>query len=145
MNNQAHLAHNKLRTFNNIIFDAIAEREPLQDVHAITLKGEYAKQLETMAVRIVIDRGAKLTRKNVMTEMNKLFDNSSIYVQEAVIRNKHGLFAVVNADTIDDVASARVFELISEAIDQISDGCGAVYFGERVSFTRQEIPWLNFH
>ena len=137
------LTHHKL-PYTNIVFSAIAEQEPLQDVHTITLKGEYAKNIERIAVNNLTASRKKLTNKIVMAEMDRLFDIKPITVQESVTRNHNGLFAVVNADRIDELAVNRAFELVVEAIDQL-EGYGTVYFGPVVSFSKHELSWLNIH
>lgn len=122
---------------------AFREREPLEDVRTITLKGEFAKKIEIAAIDRVIDHGKKLTRQNVMIEMDKLFAAGTISVREAVYFNEDGLSVVVDAEAIDDEACMRVFELVQQALYELDNQHGKIKFGKPVSFAKSEIPWLN--
>jgi ribosomal protein L17 len=137
--------HKNLSKYNQLFFTAVSEREPLQDVNTITLKGEYAKKIEMLAVENLITRGKRLTQKSVAQEMLKLFNDKTVFVQEAVYCNKNGISVVVNAECIDDLAVKRVFELVQSALEQLEGGYGIVKFGQPVSFTLSEIPWLHHH
>jgi len=137
--------HRQLSQYNNLVFAAIAEREILQDVHVITLKGEFAKKIEMAAVDIVVNNHKRLTNKSVMAEMVKLFQTQTTTVQEAVYVTEEGISVVVNADVIDDSAFVRVFNLVQDALYQLDGQHGTVKFGKPVSFTQSEISWLNHH
>lgn len=125
------------------MFSAVAEREPLEDVHVITIKGEFAKKIEVKAVDAVIASGKKLNRQNVMVEMDKLFASGRISVREAVYHTDEGISVVVNAEVIDDEACVRVFELVQKALYELDNHTGKIKFGKPVSFAKHEIPWLN--
>lgn len=137
--------HKRLSTYNQLVFNAVAEKEPLQDVNTITLKGEFAKKVEMLAIENLTTQGTRLTRKTVMAEMSRIFDTKTITVQEAVYRTKNGLSVVVNAPVVDENAINRVFDLVTEALDKLDGQYGVIKFGEPVSFSMNEIPWLNFH
>lgn len=140
-----HRIQHQLSLYNRLVFTAIAEQEILQDVHVITLKGEFAKKIEMSAVDIVVNNNKRLTNNSVMAEMIKLFQEQTTTVQEAVYVTDDGISVVVNADVIDDAAYVRVFELVQDALYQLDGQHGTVRFGKPVSFTRSEIPWLNHH
>lgn len=135
--------HNRISHFNDLVYTAIREREPLEDVNTITLKGEFAKKIEVAAIERVIAQGKKLSRQNVMAEMDKLFASNSITVREAVYFNEDGISVVVDADNIDEEACMRVFELVQQALYKLDNNHGKVKFGKPVSFSKSEIPWLN--
>ena len=136
----------KIARFNQLVFGAISEKEPLQDVNVITLKGAFAKKIEQRAIDNLTMRQARLTTLSISREMDSLFACGGVSVSETVCRTPEGeISAIVSGDTVDDVAIARVFEMLSEALEKLGDSCGKVQFGEPVSFTRSELPWLILH
>lgn len=137
--------HKRLVHHNQVVFTAFSECEPMQDVNAITLKGEYAKKVEEEAIHRVIAQHKKLTRANVTAEMDVLFADGSIVVREAVYNTEDGISVVVNADALDDAAAVRVMELIQSALRQLDGEHGKIKFGKPVSFAKSEIAWLNLH
>ena len=135
--------HNRTARFNELVYTALREHEPLDDVHVITMKGEFAKKIEMAAVDAVIASGKRLNRPNVMVEMDKLFASKRISVREAVYHTDEGISVVVNTEVIDDEACVRVFELVQKALYELDNSTGKVKFGKPVSFAKHEIPWLN--
>lgn len=135
----------QITKYNQLFLTASAEKEPFQDVNVITLKGEYAKKVEMAAMENVMARGGRLTRPAVVSEMKTIFAANVLTVQEAVYRTKEGISVVVNASNIDDTALTRICEMVQEALLKLNGRNGVIKFGEPVSFTMNELPWLNQH
>ena len=134
-----------LKAYNRLVFAAIAECEPFQDVDAITLKGEFAKKVEAAAVARVVDQRKALTASNIATELAYVFKHNNIVVQEAVHHTESGLSVVINSEAVDDEAISRAVMLVQQALDQLDGRYGTVKFGEPISFTPSEIGWLVQH
>lgn len=137
--------HNKTKQINDIIFGAVAEREPLQDVNAITLKGEYAKRVEQRALDNLMASNIPLTNETVYSEMDRIFAAKSIVVQEAVYYTEDGWSVVVNAEAIDDTAVHRAIELVVDAVDKLDGRYGVIKFGQPMSFNKADLHWLDLH
>lgn len=141
-----HLRQNQqLVNLDTLIFNAVSENEQFQDVHTITLKGEFIKQVEIDAVDRLLTLRKNLTQASVRAEMVRLISIKKYTVQESVHSNSKGLFVVVNADTIDDGAINAVFHMVSEALEQLNGRHGVIKFNQPVSFTLADIPWINYH
>lgn len=137
--------HQKLQKYNQLVFAAVSEREPLQDVNVITLKGAFAQKVEHQAIERILSKNKQLSNATLMAAVTKVFESNHIVVQEAVYHTETGISVVVNAETIDDQATTRILELIQDALYQLDGRHGTIKFGEPVSFTRGEINWLNHH
>jgi hypothetical protein len=135
----------QLVKLDKLIFGAVAQNEKFQDVHTITLKGEFMKRVEIEAVDNLLILGVNLTQVSVRAEMARLVRTKSYLVQEAVHNTSKGMFVVVNADTIDDTAISSVYSMVSEALDQLNGKYGVIKFNQPVSFTLADIPWINYH
>jgi phosphoglucomutase len=127
------------------VFGAVAEREPMSDVNVITMKGAFAKKIEQRAIDNLMMRRVKLTALSVSREMDALFAEETVKVSETVYKTHKGISVIVNADTVDDVAIARVFEMVADALDQLGGAYGKIKFGSPVQFSRSELPWLTIH
>lgn len=135
----------KLAQYNQLVFGAISEREAFDDVNVITMKGAFAKKIEQRAIDNLTMRRVKLTALSVSREMDSLFACGEVKVSETVYKTAEGISVIVNADTVDDTACARVFEMVADALDQLGDSYGKIKFGKPVTFTRSELPWLTLH
>ncbi len=131
--------------YNQIVFDAVADSEPMEDVNTITLKGEYTKKVEALAIKNLTKNQKRITAAAVMVEMSKIFKSKQVTVQEAVYHTKEGISVVADVDAIDDEAIGRVFQLVQDALYQLDGQYGTVRFGTAVSYEKHEIPWLVVH
>jgi hypothetical protein len=131
--------------YNRFVFDAVASKEQFQDVHTITLKGEFMKDVEMAAVDVIMKQRLQLTQSNVRKEMVKLVISGKFKVQEAVYNTSEGMFVIVNADSIDDAAVSKVVEMVSVAMDELDSAYGTFKFNQPVTFTLADIPWINYH
>jgi hypothetical protein len=127
------------------VFDAVSNNESFQDVHMITLKGEFVKKIESLAIQNIMRSKKRLLDKTIQKEMLRIIDSNLVTVQAGVHCNNQGIFVVVNADTVNDVAVDSVVTMVSKALNKLDGACGVIKFGEPVSFHRSEIPWLNIH
>lgn len=117
-----------LPEYSRLVFDAISNDEPLQDVSTITIKGAFMQEVEQQAIDNLLRRGGKLSKRNVSNEIESVISSGTVFVQESVNRSRNGISVVVDTENIDDVAIERVFNLISSAIDQLKDSYGVINF-----------------
>lgn len=135
----------KLARYNQMVFGAVSEKEAFDDVNVITMKGAFAKKIEQRAIDNLTMGRVKLTALSISREMDSLFALGKVKVSETVYKTPGGISVIVNADRVDDAACSRVFEMVSDALDQLGDTYGNIKFGQPVSFTRSELPWLTLH
>ena len=135
-----------LPEYSRLVFDAISNDEPLQDVSTITIKGAFMQEVEQQAIDNLLRRGEKLSKRNVSNEIESVISSGTVFVQESVNRSRNGISVVVDTENIDDVAIERVFNLISSAIDQLKDSYGVINFGTPRTYSNTtDISWLRYH
>ena len=135
-----------LPEYSRLVFDAISNDEPLQDVSTVTIKGAFMQEVEQQAIDNLLRRGKKLSKHNVSNEIESVISSGTIFVQESVNRSRDGISVVVDTENIDDVAIERVFNLINSAIDQLKDSYGVINFGTPRTYSNTtDISWLRYH
>lgn len=135
-----------LPEYSRLVFDAISNDEPLQDVSTVTIKGAFMQEVEQQAIDNLLRRGKKLSKHNVLNEIESVISSGTIFVQESVNRSRDGISVVVDTENIDDVAIERVFNLINSAIDQLKDSYGVINFGTPRTYSNTtDISWLRYH
>lgn len=135
-----------LPEYSRLVFDAISNDEPLQDVSTVTIKGAFMQEVEQQAIDNLLRRGKKLSKHNVSNEIESVISSGTIFVQESVNRSRDGISVVVDTENIDDVAIERVFNLINSAIDQLKDSCGVINFGTPRTYSNTtDISWLRYY
>jgi len=141
-----HQQYNNIAQFNQTIFTAVAEQQPLEEVQTITMKGEFTRLVEQQAMSNLVRNKKCLSTKAMLNEINRIFKDNLIHVQESVTVDRDGVSVVVDAIRMeDDTTIMRVFRLISQALDQLDGHYGTINFGDPVTFTKQDIPWLTLH
>jgi len=135
-----------LPEYSRLVFDAISNDEPLQDVSTVTIKGAFMQEVEQQAIDNLLRRGKKLSKHNVSNEIESVISSGTVFVQESVNRSRDGISVVVDTENIDDVAIERVFNLINSAIDQLKDSYGVINFGTPRTYSNTtDISWLRYH
>ena len=135
-----------LPEYSRLVFDAISNDEPLQDVSTVTIKGAFMQEVEQQAIDNLLRRGKKLSKHNVSNEIESVISSGTVFVQESVNRSRDGISVVVDTENIDDVAIERVFNLINSAIDQLKDSYGVINFGTPRTYSNTtDISWLQYH
>ena len=135
-----------LPEYSRLVFDAISNDEPLQDVSTVTIKGAFMQEVEQQAIDNLLRRGKKLSKHNVSNEIESVISSGTVFVQESVNRSRDGISVVVDTENIDDVAIERVFNLINSALNQLKDSYGIINFGTPRTYSNTaDISWLRYH
>lgn len=121
-------------------FEASSSREPFEDVHIITAKGEFAaKALELSAV----SPAKSFSESEIRKRAQQLIASQQITVTEFVSINETGITVCINADTVeDDNVMWRALDMLANALDQLDGTQGIITFGEPLKFTMSDVPWI---
>lgn len=122
-----------------IILAASSSKETFEDVHVVTLISEYVDQVKAQ----LISSSGSLQYTN--EQLRNAIDLHPINIQQYVTVHHGNIDVCVHAQFISDDTCFVVLTMVADALDQLSGVDGTIFFGDKMSFSSSDIPWLTIH
>jgi hypothetical protein len=124
-----------------LLFYAEATQEAFRDARIITAASKYVD----FAYKVALDEPTFGDIENPVELRGivaAIINAQSHSVREYVDITRRGIWVCVDATAIDDNAMLKALDMIAEALEQLDGVEGRIYFGEDLTFTTVDTPWL---
>ena len=124
-----------------LLFYAEATHEAFRDARIITAASKYVD----IAYRVAMDEpifGDITNPSQLRATVVSIINAEKHSVREYVDISKRGILACIDVHTIDDNAMLKSLDMIANALEQLNGSDGRIYFGEELTFTTVDTPWL---
>lgn len=124
------------------IFEASSAQEPFEEVHVVTAKAAYVDKACELAGDQLL-RGGSISEQDIARVAKQIISSQRLTVHESVTVNGDGMNIVINAENVeDDGIMYRALDMLADALDQLQGEEGTITFGDALSFSLAEVPWI---
>ena len=128
--------------WHEVIFYAEAIKESFRGARVITAQSKYVD----IAYDIALNQLNYMDDvKNLDGAVARIINAQTHSVREYVDVGRDGFLVCINAPVIDELVTLRSLDLVAEALKQLNGNMGKIYFGDKLTFTTKDIPWLFKH
>lgn len=143
MTNQSQLHDFK---WPELLFYAEASQEVFRDARIVTAVSKYVD----IAYKVALDDptfgdivfGNTVNLSQLRATIISIINAGKHSVREYVDIAKHHIWVCVDVAVIDDNAMVKALDMIANALEQLDGNDGRIYFGEELTFTTVDTPWL---
>jgi hypothetical protein len=124
-----------------LLFYAEATQEAFRDARIITAASKYVD----VAYRVALGEpicGDIENPTELRSTVVSIVNAQKHSVREYVDITRRGMWVCVDASAIDDNAMIKALDMIASALEQLGGSEGRIYFGEDLTFTTVDTPWL---
>lgn len=130
-----------------LMFYAEANNEPFENITVVTAQTRYVDAANNIACDLlnagsisedISDSGERSLDKAVVRIIND--QKHSVY--ETVVVDKDGIRVCINVAALDEAAMAEALNRVEFALSELHGQHGVIFFGEELTFTTADIPWL---
>jgi hypothetical protein len=123
-------------------FEASSSLEPFEEVHVVTAKSEFVSNACEIAANVLMKNG-DFTEQQLNQYTQHVIASQRLSVYESVTISDTGISICINADNVeDDNVMWRALDMLADALDQLDNTQGTITFGDSLTFSISEVPWI---